>query len=43
MRKAISQLLRFRGVRERTESRDWWAYFGSFGDDTFGDEHTDEA
>ena len=43
MRKAISRLVRFRGVRELTESPDWWAYFGSFGDDIFGDEDTDEA
>ena len=43
MRKAISLLLRFKGVTERTESPDWWAYFGSFGDDIFGDEDTANA
>ena len=43
MRKAISLVLRFRGVSEFTESPDWWAYFGSFGDDIFGDEDTDDA
>lgn len=40
MRKATSILLRFVGVPERTESLDWWTYFGSFGNDIFGDEDT---
>ena len=32
------------GVSANARSlRDWWAYFGSFGDDIFGDEDTDEA
>jgi hypothetical protein len=43
LRKATSFLLRFIGVPERTESRDWWTYFGSFGDDVFGDEDTADA
>ena len=43
MRTAISLVLRFRRVSERAESPDWWAYFGSFGDDDFGDEGTDDA
>ena len=43
MRKTISLPLRFRGVREHTESPDWWAYFGSFGDDIVGEEDIDEA
>ena len=42
MRKAKSLLLRFKGVTGRTESPDWWAYFGSFGDDIF-DEDTADA
>jgi hypothetical protein len=40
LRKATSFLLRFIGVPERTESLGWWASFGSFGDDIFGDEDT---
>ncbi|MET0144071.1 MAG: hypothetical protein ABW328_04700 [Ilumatobacteraceae bacterium] len=28
--------------RSRPSLRDWWAYFGSFGDDLFGDEHDDD-
>ena len=41
VRKATSFLLRFIGVPERMESPDWWTYFGSFGDDIFGDEGTE--
>lgn len=40
MRKATSFLLRFIGIPERTASPDWWTYFGSFGNDIFGDEDT---
>ncbi len=43
LRKVTSLLLRFIGVPERLESPDWWTYFGSFGDDIFGDEDTDDA
>ena len=25
-------------LRSRRPSRDWWAYFGAFGDDFFGDD-----
>ncbi len=25
-------------VRSRPSLREWWAYFGSFGDDVFGDD-----
>ena len=25
-------------LRDRRPSRDWWAYFGAFGDDFFGDD-----
>lgn len=28
--------------RRRVRPRDWWAYFGSFGDDAFEDEDEDE-
>ena len=37
MRKATSSLFRFITGRERIAASDWWAYFGSFGDDIFGD------
>ena len=40
MHKATSSLLRFIWHPERTESPDWWTYFGSFGNDIFGDEDT---
>ena len=40
MPKATSFLFRFIGVPERTESPDWWTYFGSFGNDIFGEEDT---
>ena len=43
MRKATSLLLRFIGVPERREHPEWWTYFGSFGDDIFGDDDTDDA
>lgn len=34
----------FRTCRVRPKrDRDWWAYFGSFGDDFFGDDMVDEA
>lgn len=33
----MSRFLFFRS-RRRLAARDWWAYFGSFGDDFFGDE-----
>lgn len=42
MRKARSLVLRFLGVAERTESLDWWTYFGSFGNDIFDDDILDE-
>ena len=41
LRKAKSLLLRVMGVPDRAESPDWWTYFGSFGDDIFGDEFED--
>ena len=42
LRKATSSLLRFIGFTKRMESPDWWTYFGSFGNDIFGDEDTDD-
>ena len=42
MRQAISLLFRFIGF-DRITVPDWWAYFGSFGDDIFGDEYMDAA
>lgn len=42
MKKATSLLLRFIGVSDRTASPDWWTYFGSFGDDIFCDDETDD-
>jgi hypothetical protein len=38
LQQAISVLLRLIGQRGRADSPDWWAYFGAFGDDIFGDE-----
>jgi hypothetical protein len=29
------------GPPRRVTARQWWAYFGSFGDDIFGGEHDD--
>jgi len=43
LRKATSILLRLIGLPERAESPGWWEYFGSFGDDIFGDEDTEAA
>lgn len=37
MRKATTFLRRF-VTREPSPGPGWWAYFGSFGDDMFGDE-----
>ena len=42
MRKATSILLRFLGVPERTDSPDWWTYFGSFGNDIFDNDGFDD-
>jgi hypothetical protein len=33
----MTRLLFFRS-RRRLAAREWWAYFGSFGDDFFGDD-----
>jgi hypothetical protein len=38
LQQAISVLLRLIGRPGRAESPGWWAYFGAFGDDIFGDE-----
>lgn len=43
MRKAASFLLRFIRIPERAESPDFWTYFGSFGNDIFGDEDVADA
>ena len=43
MRKARTFLLRLIGGSERAESPDWWAYFGSFGDDIFDAEDNEAA
>ena len=43
MRQAKLFLLRFIGVPERTVTPDWWTYFGSFGNDIFGDEEVADA
>lgn len=43
MRQAASFLLRLIGVPERSSSLDFWTYFGSFGDDIFGDEDVADA
>jgi hypothetical protein len=38
VRKAISLLFGRAGSTDRLTVSDWWAYFGSFGDDIFCDE-----
>jgi hypothetical protein len=43
VRKAISFLLGVAGPTDRIKSSDWWAYFGSFGDDIFDDEDSQDV
>jgi hypothetical protein len=43
VRKTTSSLFRFITGRERVTAPDWWAYFGSFGDDIFGDATAETA
>lgn len=43
VRKATSFLLRSIGESEPPEAPDWWAYLGSFGNDIFDDEESDDA
>ena len=38
MRNATSLLCRLFGSRASTAGPGWWEYFGSFGDDIFGDD-----
>jgi hypothetical protein len=42
VRKTTS-LFRFITGRERTAALEWWTYFGSFGDDIFGDASAEAA
>jgi hypothetical protein len=41
--KTRSLLFRFIGARDPGAGPGWWEYFGSFGDDIFGDEDPDDA
>jgi hypothetical protein len=43
VRKATELLSRLFGSRNDTAGPGWWEYFGSFGDDIFGDEEVHDA